>query len=335
MKPNRRFFIKMIIAIFLISSAFIYQYQRNDELAYIEIQSQVRTNNRAINIIKDGSENLILIAENIIAKSNNQKPLVKTMREIKTTIRDFSTVIGRIQSEILVYDYEKLDRTNAKYIMPNDYYSTSPVKAYFDNDTAMVEFEKQWKETIEKLNKLCHKDIRQITDTSKLLSDEEIRDYFEQQNLTLKNNTTLLTQMIEKKGLNQILKYDVIHADALLTSLQSELIALEWVLLKNTIQILKSGIGKSEPMIMMSMEKQPTVGETADIDFFLSSYFVMDSMEIKLNGKSYEVKNGIATFDYTPKSTGTKYFNVDVNFKNPVTGKTDKFSQVEKVEVFE
>ena len=324
----------MLVAVALITSSFIYENQRDDETEYLNVIDHARTNRRAMQIMTRSSEHLIRSTEAAVEKSPSQKPLVEIMKEIDKTIYNFYQSIGQIQSEIFQQDEEKI-RTIRKYVMPIGYNSTAPVRAYFEDGNKFDQLEKRWQETIKKLKKLCRKDIRKMSSKPELLSESELKNYYEQQGLVLKNNTTLLTQMIEKKELHQIKQYDVVHADALLTALKSELTALKWVLLKNVSQVLKQEKSKFKPIIMMSMEKAPIVGEATNFEFFLSSYGVVDSMKIRLNGKPYEVKDGMATFNYTPKSAGMKYFKVDISLKNPFTGKTDNFSRTEKIEVFE
>ena len=90
-----------------------------------------------------------------------------------------------------------------------------------------------------------------------------------------------------------------------------------------------------KPIIMMETKETPQVGKTTHFQFFTSSYIAMDDMEIRINGKLYKTKDGIATLNYTPKSAGIKYFKVEISLQNPFTGKIDRFSETIKKEVFE
>jgi hypothetical protein len=110
---------------------------------------------------------------------------------------------------------------------------------------------------------------------------------------------------------------------------------LEWLLLDNVLQILKSENAEIKPIIMMAQEKPVKVGEPTELEFIQSSYVVSDSMKVRVNGKPLEVKSGIAYLNYRPTSTGMKYFKIDISLKNPFTGKTETYSRTQKIEVIE
>ena len=338
MKRNTSFLIQILVAVILISSWFIYENQQDDKIEYQAIISQSSSNRRAIEIITRSSQGLIQGAERMIEKSPDQKPLVEVMRETEGIIGDFYDFIRNIRVEVSEYnedDFKDWDSEKPKIIMPIGYNSTKRVKLVFKENDTLYHFEKKWQEVLEKLKELHSKSIRKRLNLE-VLSDSTFNDYSQKQALIIKENTPLLHQLIEQKELrNIIFKYDVVHADALLLAIQSELKSLEWALLYNTAGLIYEEKSHFASIIMMEMEGAPIVGEPVKFQFYPAAYGVTDDMEIRLNGKSYEVKDGIATFNYTPKSSGTKYFKVDISLKNPFTGKTDRFSDTKKVEVFE
>jgi len=334
MNINKRFLIQMTIGLGLIVSWFIYENQRDDSAEYLTIISHYNSNRLTMNIIARSSENLIRRGESMTEKSPSQKPLVGVMKEILNVNSGFYNEIDKIRSEIFQYNGKEFKEF--KIPRPVKYNSTAPVYSYFNKKDTFEALEKNWQNTIDKLKMICAKDIFKEMKSLDRISETEINEYYKKQALILQNSTPIITQLIEQQGLRKtIKKYDAVHANALLLALQYELKMLESSLLYNIARLLREEKTPLEPIIVMSMEKIPRVGEPIELEFYPSNYIVMDNFKIKLNGKSYQTNKGIATFNYTPKSAGTKYFKVDISITNPFTNKTDNFSKIERFEAFE
>jgi hypothetical protein len=344
MKQNRPFLIQILVAVVLIASWFMYENQREDRNEYFDVLSDTHSNRRATELIVSSSNNLIRNAEGMALENPTQKPLVGIMKEMESVISDYYGFIENIKNDFFEYNEEDshpfrrdIDWKPAKprIIMPIAYNSTEPVKRIFKEKKAFDNFEKKWQETLDKLKILCSKSVRESMDIE-TLSDSMLNNYYQKQLFSIQENTPVHQKLIEKKELhNTILKYDVVHAASLLTALQSELKSLEWILLQNSLRLMKEEKNKLATMIMMNTQGMPQVGKPTSLEFYLAAYLTTDNMEIRLNGKPFEVKNGVATFNYTPQSAGMNYFRVEVSVKNPLTGAIDSFFKLHEVEVFE
>ncbi len=86
----------------------------------------------------------------------------------------------------------------------------------------------------------------------------------------------------------------------------------------------------------VSAEKSYIIqGEKYVADVFLSAYSsTADNISISVGGSGMAVKEGIAHYEVgTGNSVGEKSYNVTINVKNPLTGKTDTYSKEFKYEV--
>ncbi len=338
MKNKQTFLIQILIATALIGSWTIYQLNQDDSDSYINVLQQPKVGRGAIEIIKNNSIRLIESAEYVARKSPEQVILVDLMKEIETVIKELREPISAVKYSFFKIDETKIDATvkAGKRVMPIDYNSKRPVRRAIGDKVIQDNLIKKSQNTLEKLKALCDQDIREKGVPKRIISDEELQLYYEQFDSIFKNNTRLLTQIIKTNRLQEVAQhYDVCHGESFFIALEYEIKCLEWLLIDNLAQIMKSEKYSVKPIIVMGTEKPVRVGEPTELTFFRSSYIATDSMKVKINGRPIAVKDGIAEFDYRPTSTGTKYFKMDISLKNPFTGKMDNFSRTQKIEVID
>jgi hypothetical protein len=329
MKNKQSLYIQIFIAIALIGSWAIYQSQYDDREIYHNVLRQTKVGAQAEQLMSSNSERLIYTAERVIIKSPDQKPLVDLMKEIEMVTKELRSLIQEIHSPFIKYDESKI--RSYKHIMPIDYNSKRAVGLALDK-VMQDNLSNASQDFLETLKALCTQDVREKGVPERLTSDEELKLYYNRMDSIFKNNTLLLTEIVEENRLEEVAKYyDAAHAESFFRVLRSEVKSLEWLLLDNVLQILKSENFEIKPIIMMTQEKPVKVGEPTELEFFQSSYVASDSIKIRVNGKPLEVKNGIAYLNYRPKSTGMKYFKIDISLKNRFTGKTDNYSRTQKI----
>lgn len=75
-------------------------------------------------------------------------------------------------------------------------------------------------------------------------------------------------------------------------------------------------------------------GEKYIADVFLSAYSSSaDNISISVGGSGLPIKDGIAHYETGTSGVGERAYNVSINVKNPLTGKTDTYSKEFKYEV--
>jgi hypothetical protein len=332
MKNKQSFYIQIFIAVALIGSWAIYQSQYDDRDIYNNVFLQAKVGAQAEEVISSNLPSLIRSAERVVIKSPDQKPLVDLMKEIEVVTKELRSLIQEIHSPFIKYDESK---PFDKHTMPIDYNSKRPVGLALDK-VMQDNLRNASQDFLETLKGLCAQDMREKGVPERLVSDDELKLYYNRMDSIFKNNTLLLTEIIEENRLEEVAKhYDAAHAESFFRVLRYEIKCLEWLLLDNVLQILKSENAEIKPIIMMAQEKPVKVGEPTELEFIQSSYVVSDSMKVRVNGKPLEVKSGIAYLNYRPTSTGMKYFKIDISLKKPFTGKTETYSRTQKIEVIE
>lgn len=71
----------------------------------------------------------------------------------------------------------------------------------------------------------------------------------------------------------------------------------------------------------------------AEITIGASSKSVYENMDVKVNGQSLSVEDGIAKYSARATSTGVKSYKVDIDLTNPTTGKRETYSKTFEYEV--
>mgnify|MGYP000218146595 CR=1 FL=1 len=318
--------ILFVLSLILIGSWFIVHFLKDDRPTYKSLTSQMTFYRNTSIMIGDEAKNLIHEAERAIEKSPDQKPIVGIMHEISTILSDFYAEFDQFGSAF--YQYTKGDFPFRRvYFLPIDYNKTLPVK------TAIKELEVDQfnsKKTLAALEKVIFKSTESLD-----ISQSILNEYHQKQREILKDNRVFSLLNNKKKWLASLKKQDVVHAKSQLVALRYELNYLKWQLLENTQELIQKdkNLVKEAYMIEMHTDRQPIVGKPFTMDFMLNTYINMKDLEIKLNGKKMIHKDGLATYNYTPKTAGMKRFHLEFSIKNPFTGKTDQFRNVKKVYV--
>lgn len=321
--------ILVVISLFLIGIWFILHFSKDDQPIYKTLTSQVVYYTNTTRMIKDGTDDLIKLAERSIEKSPDQQPILSMMRKIDTILNTFHEEI--YEFETTFYRLTEGDFPFKKiYNLPIDYNKNQPVKSAIK----AMKTSNSIKLNSKKIQNELEKTIFQQSNNLDL--SDSVRNNFHQKQKDLLENVRVFSLLgKKKKWLIDLQKQDVVHTKLRLVALRNELTSLKYYLLTNTFNLIQEGRKKikSHYIIEMLTDGQPIVNKPFRMDFYINAYAETESLEIKLNGKKMRQKNGIVTFNYTPKTAGMKYFDLEISVVNPFTKEVDRFKKQEIIYV--
>ncbi len=175
------------------------------------------------------------------------------------------------------------------------------------------------------------------TELLTLIEDEAVRSQLEQ---SIPLNVKPVPEDSDKKSWSEFNFYQMPVAAILplLSKFQndakiSETTILDYFLRKTDVTFIKPDAFKA----VVSADKSYVIrGEELTTEIFLASYSsTADNISITVDGHSYPVIDGKATFKTRPESIGAKDFDVIVNVTNPLDGKVKTYTEKFKYEVGE
>lgn len=143
------------------------------------------------------------------------------------------------------------------------------------------------------------------------ISDEKLKQYVQDDYLI---DTKALPKLLHRKSVSQILlQLRILHNKSCLAHHHIMSISrksIEQKIIANELKHL---------VFIPTMSARKTVlkkGELFEAEFFLGSIFTHDSLKYFVNNEPVPIENGIATYEYTPKSKGTKVMDVRAEYNN-------------------
>lgn len=129
--------------------------------------------------------------------------------------------------------------------------------------------------------------------------------------------------LIDTKTLPQLLKgKSLMQTFAIISKLKNQIAMADYELANQTLENTKSKIAVNQlqlkQFVPIISARKTTIkkGETFEAEIFTTPIMTHDSLNFFINDELVPSKDGIATYQFTPKSKQTKLFNVRIEYHN-------------------
>ena len=343
-----------LLALGLTSCVFAHLYLKQSNIhQYMELTIQSRAIQRSNDVLARITEWTIRAGEDIVLYVPEVKGIFEQSKSTERVLSEFKGELLNLKREIVQMDADFFtiikhglyyDTNDIRLWLPLEYNSTRPVRAVMIDEDHTAQLVQAWQKCLDMLADTAA--LNHLPDSIRQFHRAVFAPLYTPYDKTTINNTfnqKIFSTLNDTIALQSFLRdLDVVHFDLWTSLLIRELntIHLEYCIYLNEVLegCENSALGQTKYLIALSQEAAAQVGKPFRAGVFLNSYSISQNMsaaQMFINDIPIKYDKGVGRFSFTPQTAGTKYFKLEVQYKNLFTNQLHRYEQTYRGEVFE